>query len=132
MANVTVRAVYDGDKSTAQVIGQYTVDDGVNLYEVMQANIPPEKAGYVLDYWYNWDWYGHKCAQTLTTSGWMNLYVTYTARAEETGGVYLRSDGVWKQYAAAYRKENGAWVRQEKPADAFTSGNYQVSEDEHE
>ena len=77
---VIVKAVTDGDKDGAETIFNGKALHGLNTLEFLEANVEPEaRAGYELDKWYNWDWYGHKYADTVTINGWTNAYVTYTS-----------------------------------------------------
>ena len=77
---VVVKSVTDGDKDNAETIYTNTALHGTNLIDYLDESFTPaDKAGYELDKWYNWDWYGHKYADTTTVNGWTNVYVTYTS-----------------------------------------------------
>lgn len=80
--NVVVKAVVDGDKENAEVIWQGKALHGTNTIDFLNANAEAmklDRTGYILDKWYNWDWYGNKYAATTTINGWTNAYVTYTS-----------------------------------------------------
>ena len=84
---VVVKAVTDGDKDGAETVFDGKALHGLNTLEFLEANVEPEaRAGYELDKWYNWDWYGHKYADTVTINGWTNAYVTYTSIIPEKPG----------------------------------------------
>ena len=77
---VVVKSVIDGDKDNAETIYSDTALHGTNLIDYLNEKVKTaDKAGYELDKWYNWDWYGHKYSDTTTVNGWTNVYVTYTS-----------------------------------------------------
>ena len=89
---VVVKAVYDGDKANAITIHSGTALKGTDLNDYLNKNVTNlEKAGYDLDQWFNWDWYGHKIANNATVNGWTNVYVTYTSK-ERFANVYFNVD----------------------------------------
>ena len=77
---VYVFAVTDGDKDNAEEIYTGTALKGTDLIAFLDQNVTvPEKEGYNVDKWYNWDWYGNKYAEDTKVNGWTNAYVTYTS-----------------------------------------------------
>lgn len=77
---VHVFAVTDGDKGNAEEIYTGTALKGTDLIAFLDQNVKvPEKEGYTVDKWYNWDWYGNKYAEDTKVNGWTNAYVTYTS-----------------------------------------------------
>ena len=77
---VYVFAVTDGDKDNAEEIYTGTALKGTDLIAFLDQNVTvPEKEGYTVDKWYNWDWYGNKYAEDTKVNGWTNAYVTYTS-----------------------------------------------------
>lgn len=77
---VHVFAVTDGDKDNAEEIYTGTALKGTDLIAFLDQNVTvPEKEGYTVDKWYNWDWYGNKYAEDTKVNGWTNAYVTYTS-----------------------------------------------------
>lgn len=77
---VHVFAVTDGDKDNTEEIYTGTALKGTDLIAFLDQNVPvPEKEGYTVDKWYNWDWYGNKYAEDTKVNGWTNAYVTYTS-----------------------------------------------------
>lgn len=77
---VHVFAVTDGDKDNAKEIYSDKALKGTDLIAFLDKNVPvPEKEGYTVDKWYNWDWYGNKYAEDTKVNGWTNAYVTYTS-----------------------------------------------------
>lgn len=77
---VHVFAVTDGDKDNAEEIYTGTALKGTDLIAFLDQNVKvPEKEGYTVDKWYNWDWYGNKYAEDTKVNGWTNAYVTYTS-----------------------------------------------------
>ena len=84
---VVVKAVTDGDKDGAETVFDGKALHGLNTIQFLEgAFTPEERAGYELDKWYNWDWYGHKYAGTARINGWTNAYVTYTSIIPEKPG----------------------------------------------
>ena len=80
MVDVAIRAVTDGDKSGSTIILVTKAPKGANKNAWLDANVTiPEKPGYTIDKWYNWDWYGHKFGASDTFNGYSNTYVTYTS-----------------------------------------------------
>ena len=77
---VHVFAVTDGDKDNAEEIYSGKALKGTDLIAFLDQNVTvPEKEGYTVDKWYNWDWYGNKYAEDTKVNGWTNAYVTYTS-----------------------------------------------------
>ena len=77
---VHVFAVTDGDKANKEEIYSGTALKGTDLIAFLDQNVTvPEKEGYTVDKWYNWDWYGNKYAEDTKVNGWTNAYVTYTS-----------------------------------------------------
>ena len=77
---IHVFAVTDGDKDNAEEIYTGTALKGTDLIAFLDQNVTvPEKEGYTVDKWYNWDWYGNKYAEDTKVNGWTNAYVTYTS-----------------------------------------------------
>lgn len=77
---VHVYAVTDGDKENKVEIYSGTALKGTALIDFLDQNVTvPEKEGYTVDKWYNWDWYGNKYAEDTKVNGWTNAYVTYTS-----------------------------------------------------
>ena len=77
---MVVKYVFNGDKDTAENLFVGVAPKGANVIEWLNANVTvPEKEGYTADFWYNWDWYGHKVGATSTVNGWTNVYVNYVA-----------------------------------------------------
>ena len=77
---VHVFAVTDGDKANKEEIYSGTALKGTDLIVFLDQNVTvPEKEGYTVDKWYNWDWYGNKYAEDTKVNGWTNAYVTYTS-----------------------------------------------------
>ena len=77
---VHVFAVTDGDKANKEEIYSGTALKGTDLIAFLDQNVTvPEKEGYNVDKWYNWDWYGNKYAEDTKVNGWTNAYVTYTS-----------------------------------------------------
>ena len=77
---VHVFAVTDGDKANKEEIYTGTALKGTDLIAFLDQNVTvPEKEGYNVDKWYNWDWYGNKYAEDTKVNGWTNAYVTYTS-----------------------------------------------------
>ena len=78
---VIVKAVTDGDRASAVDIFSGKALHGADLLSYLNSHVTvAEKAGYTLDKWYNWDWYGHKLPEDATVNGWTNVYVHYTGR----------------------------------------------------
>ena len=77
---VHVFAVTDGDKANKEEIYSGKALKGTDLIAFLDQNVTvPEKEGYNVDKWYNWDWYGNKYAEDTKVNGWTNAYVTYTS-----------------------------------------------------
>ena len=77
---VYVFAVTDGDKANKEEIYSGKALKGTDLIAFLDQNVTvPEKEGYNVDKWYNWDWYGNKYAEDTKVNGWTNAYVTYTS-----------------------------------------------------
>ena len=77
---VHVFAVTDGDKANKEEIYSGKALKGTDLIAFLDQNVTvPEKEGYTVDKWYNWDWYGNKYAEDTKVNGWTNAYVTYTS-----------------------------------------------------
>ena len=58
---VHVFAVTDGDKANKEEIYSGKALKGTDLIAFLDQNVTvPEKEGYNVDKWYNWDWYGNK------------------------------------------------------------------------
>ena len=77
---VHVFAVTDGDKANKKEIYSGKALKGTDLIAFLDQNVTvPEKEGYTVDKWYNWDWYGNKYAEDTKVNGWTNAYVTYTS-----------------------------------------------------
>ena len=84
---VVVKAVTDGDKDGAETVFDGKALHGLNTVQFLEDTFTPEeRAGYELDKWYNWDWYGHKYTGTARINGWTNAYVTYTSIIPEKPG----------------------------------------------
>ena len=74
---------------------------GSNLIEFLEANeadMNLNKTGYILDQWYNRDWYGHKFADDSTVNGWTNVYVTYTSDWQTVQVVIYRNGDTTTPY----------------------------------
>ena len=77
---VHVFSVTDGDKANKEEIYSGKALKGTDLIAFLDQNVTvPEKEGYNVDKWYNWDWYGNKYAEDTKVNGWTNAYVTYTS-----------------------------------------------------
>lgn len=109
---VVVRAVYDGDKAGSKVIWQGKADDGVRVTEFLDANCPvPEVPGYILDKWWQWDYYGHKFDASTTVRGWTNVYVTYTTDPNYGAeNIFVNEGGRMEEYSKPFKKAGGKWV----------------------